>query len=287
MRLTILVDNYVNSQKLKAEHGWSALVEADNEKILFDCGQSDLVLDNAKVMGIDLNKITKIVLSHGHFDHTGGLLAVLKYLNRNIDVYAHPLAFGEKFSKYRGFNGFNESRYIGIPEKMEVYEKKQARFFLSKEPVRISDSIYLSGQIMAGSVDNEAAAVNTGGRESPFFIKKDNVFTADPLLDDISIFIKMPGLLLIVTGCAHSGILNILKKAGEMNLIDDELAIAGGLHLSGADEQEVDNICRELGKYDIRMIMPAHCTGINAFVQLRNSFGDRCISGRAGKVLEF
>ena len=155
IKLTILVDNYVNSQKLKAEHGLSILIEDDNEKVLFDCGQSDLILSNAKILGIDLNGITKIVLSHGHYDHTGGLLPLLKYLNKEIDIYAHPLVFEEKFSEYKDFNGFSTNRYIGIPERAEIYEKKGARFLLSKDPVQISDSIYLSGQINENNRDNE------------------------------------------------------------------------------------------------------------------------------------
>ncbi|MBN2073029.1 MAG: MBL fold metallo-hydrolase [Actinobacteria bacterium] len=283
MKITILVDNYVSSRKLKAEHGWSAVIEDGNEKILFDCGQSDLLLDNAKVLGFDLNEITKIVLSHGHYDHTGGLLPLLKYLNRNIDIYAHPSVFEEKFSRYRGFNGFNESRYIGIPEKMQVYEKKGAKFLLSKDPVKISSSILLSGQIKKEGIIDEASGYN----DEHFFIKSGDKFVNDPLLDDISIFISLPGLLLVVAGCAHSGIINILKKAGELKLIDKEMAIVGGLHLSGAGKQDIDNIIKELQKYDIRLLVPSHCTGINAFVQLRNSFEGKCIFGCSGKVLDF
>jgi len=286
MKLTILVDNYVDLQKLKAEHGLAIFIENDNQKVLFDCGQSDLILANAKVLGIDLNKVSKIVLSHGHYDHTGGLLPVLKYLNREIDVYAHPSVSEEKFSKYKGFNGFNESRYIGIPERLQVYEKKGARFLLSKDPVQINDSTYLSGQINEDNRDNETID-NTESAKDSFFIRENNLFVKDPLFDDISIFINLPDLLLIVTGCAHSGILNILKKAEDLNLVDKEILIIGGLHLSKTDKQNIDNIISELKKYNIKLLMPAHCTGINAFVQLKNSFNDKCLFGSAGKVLEF
>jgi len=285
MKLTIITDNYVNKQKLRAEHGLSFLIEEDNHKILLDCGQSDLVLSNAKVLGIDLNKITEIVLSHGHYDHTGGLLPVLKYLDREIDIYAHPLIFEEKYSKYRGFNGFNEHRYIGIPDKKQVYEKNGARFLLSSDTVYISDNIYLSGQIskdnsINNNPDNNEAAGNS------FFIKQGNSFIRDPLFDDISVFMDLPDLLLIITGCAHSGILNILKKAEEIKTVKKEIAIIGGMHLLNSKKEHIDIIVSKLQKYNIKLIVPSHCSGINAFVQLKNTFGDRCIFGSTGKILE-
>lgn len=278
MKLTILIDNYVDSQKLKAEHGLVILIEVDGEKTLFDCGQSDLVLNNAKVLGIDLNGITKIVLSHGHYDHTGGLMPVLKYLSREIDIYAHPLIFDGKFSKYKDFNGFSTNRYIGIPERAEIYEKKGAKFLLSRDPIQISDYIYLSGQINNGNKEE---------LEDTFFIKENNNFIKDTIHDDISIFINLPELLVIVTGCAHSGILNILGKSKDLKLNNKNLAIIGGLHLSKKDNACIDNIISELKKYNIKLLAPMHCTGFSAFGMLKNSFGSKCVIGSVGKVLEF
>jgi 7,8-dihydropterin-6-yl-methyl-4-(beta-D-ribofuranosyl)aminobenzene 5'-phosphate synthase len=278
MKLTILVDNYVDSQKLKAEHGLAILIEVDGEKILFDCGQSDLVLSNAKVLGIDLNGITKIVLSHSHYDHTGGLMPLLKYLNREIDIYAHPLIFDGKFGQYKDFNGFSTNRYIGIPERAQTYEKKGARFLLSRDPIQISDYIYLSGQINNGNEEE---------LEDIFFIKENNNFIKDPIHDDISIFINLPELLVIVTGCAHSGILNILGKSKDLKLNNKNLAIIGGLHLSKKDNTCIDNIISELKKYNIKLLVPMHCTGFSAFGKLKNSFDSKCVIGSVGKVLEF
>jgi len=287
MKLTILVDNYVEEQKLRAEHGLAILIEDGAERILFDCGQSDLILANAKIMGVDLNKVTRIVLSHGHFDHTGGLLPVLKHMDKNIDIHAHPLIFEEKFSKYRGFNGFAESRYIGIPEKRQVYEKKGARFLLSSEPVRISDDIYLTGQINKDNSGNKTASANAEEQQGHFFIRENNIFVKDPLDDDISIFINLQDLLVIITGCAHSGIINILKKAEELKFADKSLIIAGGLHLAKKDGTYIDNIITQLKKYDIKLLVPAHCTGTDAYVKLKNNFNDICIQGKVGKILEF
>ena len=278
MKLTILVDNYVDLQKLKAEHGLSILIEVDNEKILFDCGQSDLVLNNAKVLGIELNKITKIVLSHAHYDHTGGLMPILKYLNREIDIYAHPLIFEGKFGEYKDFNSFSTNKYIGIPEGKEIYEKKGAKFLLSKEPVRLSDNIYFSGQINKDSKEKS---------EDIFFIKENNNLVKDPIHDDISIFINLPELLVIVTGCAHSGILNILNKSKDLKLNNKKLAIIGGLHLSKKDNSHIDNIISEFKKYNIKLLVPMHCTGFNAFGKLMNSFSDNCVIGSVGKTFKF
>ena len=278
MKLTILVDSYVDLQKLKAEHGLSILIEVDNEKILFDCGQSDLVLNNAKVLGIDLNGITKIVLSHAHYDHTGGLMPILKYLSREIDIYAHPLIFKEKFSQYKDFNSFKTNKYIGIPERQETYEKKGARFLFNKDFIRISDKIYFSGQI------------DKDYKELPgdiFYTMDNNNYVKDPLHDDISIFINLPGLLVIVTGCAHSGILNILNKSKDLKLNNKNLAIIGGLHLSKKDNSHIDNIISEFKKYNIKLLVPMHCTGFNAFGKLMNSFSDNCVIGSVGKTFKF
>ncbi|MBN1299295.1 MAG: MBL fold metallo-hydrolase [Actinobacteria bacterium] len=282
MKLTIIVDNYVDSMKLKAEHGWSILIEDENRNILLDCGQSNLLLDNAKILGVDLTRIDSIVLSHGHYDHTGGLMPLLKNLNKKIDVYVHPAAFEEKFSRYKGFNGFNENRYIGIPEKKHIYEKNGASFIESKDFLKLSENIFFSGQI------NDSAPIPKNGdalTKNSFFIKKDGTFIKDMLYDDISVFIKLPKLLLIVTGCAHSGIINIIKKAQDLNLIDEEIAIIGGLHLSSVQKHDIDIVIEELKKFRIRLLVPAHCTGIEAFVHLKNAFGSNCVFSRTGKVI--
>jgi len=278
MRLTILVDNYVYSQKLKAEHGLSILIEHGDESILFDCGQSDIVLSNAKIMGIDLNKITKIVLSHGHFDHTGGLLPILKYLNRGIDVYAHPLIFSEKLSRQEDFNGSSINRYIGIPEKKETYEKKGARFLLINESEKISRDVYFSGKI--NKSDKEIS-------DNELYTRDNDIYIKDPLHDDISLFIDLPETLVSVTGCAHSGILNILNMAKEMELTSKKIAIIGGLHLSKKDDFYIDNIIREFNKYNIELLVPMHCAGIDAYVKLKNKFGTKCTIGAIGRTLEF
>ncbi len=278
MKVTILVDNYVDSQKLKAEHGLSVLIEADNEKILFDCGQSDLILNNAKILGIDLKSITRIVLSHGHYDHTGGFLPLLKYLNREVEVHAHPLIFEKKFHQYKGFNDFITNRYIGIPETAQTYERNGAKFLLSKESVRISDNIYFSGQIDKEGKDN---------LEDSLLIKEHDVFIKDPLYDDISMFVTLPGLLVVVTGCAHSGIINILNKAKDLRLDGRSLVIIGGLHLAAKNDAYMDNVIKEFQKYNIKLLVPGHCSGINSFVKLKNSFGDKCAFGSIREVVEF
>ena len=293
MKISILVDNFVDVPKLKAEHGLSILIEFEDENILFDCGQSDIVLGNAEIMGIDLNKITKIILSHGHYDHTGGLLSILKHLNKEIDVYAHPSIFSEKFSRCGDFydSGADSisvisnisgtervDRYIGIPEKRAIYEQVGARFLLISEPEEISRNIFFSGQI--SKIDEEISDDN-------LYTWANGIYTIDPLQDDISVFIKLQETLAVITGCAHSGILNILGRAIELNPGFKKIAIIGGLHFSKKDDLYIDNIISELKKYSIELFVPMHCTGADSYVKLKNEFGCKCLAGAVGKVLKF
>ncbi|MCL5071099.1 MAG: MBL fold metallo-hydrolase [Actinobacteria bacterium] len=141
LKITFLVDNTVYLKDLKAEHGLSVLIESPEEKILFDCGQSGLLLNNAKSLNIALQDISKIVLSHGHYDHSGGLLSILKHNSRKIDVYAHPDIFKKRYELIN--NNADSKRYIGIPESRKTYEEYGANFNLpiASRPVQCAGTI--------------------------------------------------------------------------------------------------------------------------------------------------
>ena len=137
----VIVDNIVFRPRLKAEHGLSLLISIPQGLILFDTGQSSLLLENSLKSGIDLNQVSKIVISHGHYDHTGGLLSILSYLKKEVEVFANPDIFEDKYSR----NADSGMRYIGIPEKRSIYEEMGARFKFYDSAVEIEKNVYFSG----------------------------------------------------------------------------------------------------------------------------------------------
>jgi len=176
MRITTLVENEVNKPDLLAEHGLSLLIETGDEKILFDTGQKgNTIFHNANTLGVDLLEIDKIVLSHGHSDHTGGLDGVLT-ASKHAIIYGHPHVFDEKYSKAKC-----EQRPIGIPYTKEALELRGAKLRLSRKPVQITDNIQTTGEIK---------------RQTSFEIIPDRLCTMrndqivrDALMDDLSLIV--------------------------------------------------------------------------------------------------
>ena len=143
IQITTLSENTASRMGLLAEWGISILIEADNHKILFDTGQSFSAAYNAIALGIDLSQIDKIVFSHGHTDHTGGLLHILKIMKTQVEVIAHPDIWAAKYVK----RPERREEYIGVPFPKEAAESLGASFRLSKEPVWLSENIVTSGEV--------------------------------------------------------------------------------------------------------------------------------------------
>jgi 7,8-dihydropterin-6-yl-methyl-4-(beta-D-ribofuranosyl)aminobenzene 5'-phosphate synthase len=166
IRLTKLSENTANYGSL-AEWGLSILVEADGLSVLVDTGLSFSVVHNAQLMGIDLSTIDRIVLSHGHADHTGGLREVLK-IRGEVEIIAHPDIWSSKYTRRDEQEG---EQYIGIPFSREELESRGARFNLTKEPVHISEHIMTSGEVPMVSVYEEI--------ENNLFVRQDGMFRQD------------------------------------------------------------------------------------------------------------
>jgi len=198
MKITTIVEDTVYGSELFAEHGVSMLIEVDKQKILFDTGQSgEVLLRNAATMGIDLSQVDKLVLSHGHYDHTGGLRSLGKIID-SVDTFAHPDIFQNKWSKRQ-----NQGRYIGIPFSKQAVSGWGFNLHLSKEPMMISESVIVTGEIPRvtdfESVDNNLC------------LREGDVFVQDQIYDDLSLIVRSEKGLILILGCAHSGLVNILK----------------------------------------------------------------------------
>lgn len=247
MQITILSENTAGGAFL-AEHGLSYLIEFNSKKILLDAGHSDVFLQNANKLNIDINKeVDAIVLSHGHWDHGNGLKYII-----NKNLIAHPLSF---IKRYRV--GGNEN--IGLSISKEELSKK-FNLITSDKPYMISDDIFFLGSIPRNN-DFEAQTtpfIDDNGK--PDFVPDDSAL----------VFIKDHGLI-IVTGCSHSGICNIIDYAMMVTGINNVTAVIGGFHLKHNSVQTQKTI-QYLRKLNIKNLYPAHCTALPALSAFYNEF---------------
>jgi 7,8-dihydropterin-6-yl-methyl-4-(beta-D-ribofuranosyl)aminobenzene 5'-phosphate synthase len=273
LRITTLSENTASMDGCLGEWGLGVLVESDDTKVLFDTGQSFSLIHNAKLLGVDLSPIDKIVLSHGHFDHTGGLKLVLGQIGREIEVIAHPDIWQAKY-----VTGQGGSEYIGIPFSREELESLGARFKLSPEPVAISDSITTSGQITMVT-DYEAI-------EPSLTVKTNGDFKPDALRDDQALIIKTPAGLVVILGCAHRGIINTLYHAQKVSGVKEIDTVLGGCHLINASEERIWRTVAALKELGVKRLGACHCTGMAASVIMAQEFGTGFLANHAGTVLE-
>jgi len=275
-RLTILCENSVghHPSDIIGEHGFSCFLETDNGNYLFDTGQGFSIIQNAMALNIDLRTIDAILISHGHYDHTGGLPAVLK-VKGVVDVYAHNDIFARRISSKNGV-----SRDIGIPYRRHYLESLGARFKLGFQMVETGPGVYLTGEIPRQSSfekddPNMTLITSDGQRIHP-----------DPLLDDLSLVVETEKGLIIVLGCAHAGMINIINYVIKQLSNDHIFAIIGGTHLGFATDRQFDETLKVIDKYKIEHIGVSHCTGLEKAALLHAHLGNRFFFGSVGAVLE-
>jgi 7,8-dihydropterin-6-yl-methyl-4-(beta-D-ribofuranosyl)aminobenzene 5'-phosphate synthase len=259
IKIITLTENTANYGYL-AEWGLSILVEMDNLKILMDTGLSFSAVRNAQLMGIDLSTVDRIVISHGHVDHTGGLRDVLR-LKGDVEVIAHPDIWAPKYVRR---NDKSQEQYCGIPFSREELESRGARFNLTREPIRISENVMTTGEIPMVSGYEEV--------EDNLFIKEGGAMYQDQLADDLALLIDTDFGLVVILGCAHRGIVNTLRHA--QNLTGKELVYAavGGTHLIRASGERTERTIADLKKIGIHKLGVSHCTGFRASAQLFREF---------------
>lgn len=261
MRVITLVDNRVSRPGLLAEHGLAMLIDTGHERILFDTGQGMALPHNCQRLGIDLRGIAKIVLSHGHYDHTGGLHAVLDATD-GVDVYAHPDVFQSKHRRKEG-----RQRYIGIPFRREALEGWGARLHLHHEPTEIASGIWLTGEV-------PRATCFEAMDESFCLVTKDG-WRQDELPDDLSLCIDSGEGITVLLGCAHAGVVNVLHHIQRLLPSKRVIRILGGTHLVHADETRLRATVSALKQLDIAEVGASHCTGSPASSHLAQALGER------------
>lgn len=269
LSITALSDNVVREPDLLAEWGLSFWVEADGRRILFDTGAGRVLEHNARHLQIPLESADVVVLSHGHYDHTGGLLAALS-AGRRPEVWIHPAAFQAKYSR----RDQGPPRSIGLPHLSPEDVRLRARAVnWTEQPAEIAPGVWVSGEIPRRN-DFE----DTGG---PFFLDK-ACRRPDPLIDDQALWIDTPGGLVVVLGCAHAGVVNTLDYVENRTGARRIRAVLGGFHLVRADSERMARTLAALERHDPELIAPAHCTGWKAIVELAKHFPGRVAESAVG-----
>ena len=270
LRITTLSENTAGLGNFLGEWGLSILVETDGLNILFDTGQNISASHNADILGIDLSKIDKIVLSHGHFDHTGGLRQILTKMRKEVEIIAHPDIWQAKYANREG----EADRYIGIPFMRQELESLGARFNLTTESIRITDNIMTTGEIPMVTDYEEI--------EPYLLVKEDAGLKQDKLLDDQALIINTEPGLVIILGCAHHGIINTIYHAQQLTGVKAIHTVLGGCHLIDASEERVWLTIAALKELGVQRLGVSHCTGLPASAIMAQEFGDSFSFNNAG-----
>jgi 7,8-dihydropterin-6-yl-methyl-4-(beta-D-ribofuranosyl)aminobenzene 5'-phosphate synthase len=245
MTITALMDNHCDKAGFRGEHGLSLWVEAGDSRVLFDAGSTDAFLANARLLGINPASAEAVVLSHGHYDHGGGLLALFAASRRALTFYAGP-GFGKKRYAVDGAS----RRSIGMdmeglpaPETVSTVRKISVRLFLLPAAALGDGSRLLERFRAEGREDEEI----------------------DDFADELTMVAVEADGLTVITGCAHRGVLNIARAALAVFPGLPLKAIAGGFHLADADDVEIGRVAAGLAELRPGRVLCMHCTGVRGY----------------------
>jgi 7,8-dihydropterin-6-yl-methyl-4-(beta-D-ribofuranosyl)aminobenzene 5'-phosphate synthase len=277
VRVTILVEDSDGQPNLVAKHGLSILIEtasADSKsRILMDTGPPpDVALHNANLMKLDIRSLDAIVISHGHYDHTGGLIQILRSIARPTPVVAHPLVFAPKFA-YKP-----KLSFIGAEFDHESVRDAGGVLLIARNSVRIA-----TGVIASGEIPRETDFEKVEG----FWTITNGHFVQDLITDDQSLVINIREKgFVIISGYAHAGIINTVRNAQKMAGTHDIYAIIGGFHLADASGKRIEATLDHFLRVQPKRLHPCHCTGSRAINRFVESFRERVAAVRTGDTIE-
>jgi 7,8-dihydropterin-6-yl-methyl-4-(beta-D-ribofuranosyl)aminobenzene 5'-phosphate synthase len=273
IRVTCVIDDAVCDHSLFwGEHGLAFLIETESGRVLFDTGQSGTVLlHNQELLGVEPKTINALAISHAHYDHTGGLPALLDQV-ADIPLHAHPDLFRERFSRREG-----TPRFVGLPLERGALEQRLT-LQMTTEPTEILPGVWTTGEI--------TDRVEPEGRSVHHLVRGMEDWEPDPYRDDMSLVLETDGGLVVLCGCCHAGLLNTLAHVCRTFGLEIT-AVAGGTHLLHADKAHLRRVIGVLRKLGAPRLYLNHCTGQRAYVILAQAFGERVDPCPAGTRLNF
>jgi 7,8-dihydropterin-6-yl-methyl-4-(beta-D-ribofuranosyl)aminobenzene 5'-phosphate synthase len=258
IKIAVLADNVSGLPPFKAEHGLSVWLEVDGRSFLWDVGASDVAVHNANILGIDLRAVEGIGLSHGHLDHAGGLAPML-YAGGPKKIYTHPVAWAPRYMVFG-----DKKIFAGIPLRRDACETICSGIEMSRGPVEVLPNVWLTGEV--------PRLTDFEGPEPMLFIDKDGELVPDPFDDDQALVVKRPEGCVVLTGCAHSGLVK---------------AVCGGTHLGmGAPASKVEATMDFLEEILPDKIIVNHCTGSIVMSRMLDRFQERFTPGMTGLMMQ-
>jgi len=282
IKLQFLVENKTETDLCDAEHGLSVFIETPELGILFDAGASpDLMLRNAKSLGVDLAKVDAAVISHGHFDHTGGFPSFAA-VNSKARIYLHRDALAESYGTE---NGKIDSKPCSIRWNPEERNRLEPRLAFVDQPTWLSRDV-----VVSGTIPGNPQAKQT----EDFFIKKeDGTFVRDEMRHEQFLAVRsrndqdQPNGIILFSGCSHGGIFGAIAYARLLFRDEPIRVVVAGMHLYHASASERQHVLEKMEQEGIDVILPVHCTGLEAICEFHHRWGDRSPIATVGKVYRF
>lgn len=275
VRITALIeDSWDNEALLNYEHGLSLYIETEERNILFDTGQSGGFIENAKLLHKDLNKLDCIVLSHGHYDHAGGFIKLTETIAELPELIVGEEFFLPKYKKI----GKDEYKYLGLSFDEEFLRiRKQSLKKISKDLEYLTDKIII--------FHNFTRYTNFEPINDKFWCIRDQEYDVDEFRDEIVLGILTEKGLVVIAGCSHIGIINILCTI-QTRTGYPVYALVGGTHLIEADENRLEKTVQAFQAMNIKLIAVSHCTGDIGTGYMKRKLPDRFINNNTGNIIE-
>lgn len=251
--LIVLIEDTVHEMGLMSEHGLSFWINYGPDSFIFDTGQGLVINHNMTEMDLDISNVSAVILSHGHYDHTGGLSHILSAVPE-MDIYAHSRIFNNKYVQKN-----KEKRGTGI----NVSRDSITGFKPVEGISQLKDGVFIINGVER---TNDFEIINQN-----YKVELDTGVEVDDFKEEISLLIKTEKGPVVLTGCSHQGIVNILEYIKKNTDIDQFHAVIGGFHLINAEQERIEKTVNYLNSLDLEFLVPIHCTGFNAVRAMANA----------------